>query len=196
MNQDPIGLLGGENIYRFGNSIQSWIDPLGLDGFQLLRDYANSPGVQAEYHKALAAAAMANHPKTLPASSHTLSIVAEGQGVVGGSGRLSVIHNNFPDGTTGKCLAATICGETGAAERLTLGGEYSYSASNVSTGWSNSTCVNGSVATPVGGVGSGICTSDPTRGQAASNTFNANILFGGGGGASVGRCTTYSLCNK
>ena len=196
VNQDPIGLLGGENIYRFGNSIQSWIDPLGLDGFQLLRDYANSPGVQAEYHKALAAAAMANHPKTLPASSHTLSIVAEGQGVVGGSGRLSVIHNNFPDGTTGKCLAATICGETGAAERLTLGGEYSYSASNVSTGWSNSTCVNGSVATPVGGVGSGICTSDPTRGQAASNTFNANILFGGGGGASVGRCTTYSLCNK
>nr|WP_308034879.1 RHS repeat-associated core domain-containing protein [Neisseria mucosa] len=196
VSQDPIGLMGGENIYRFSNSIQSWIDPLGLDGFQLLRDYANSPGVQAEYHKALAAAAMANHPKTLPASSHTLSIVAEGQGVVGGSGRLSVIHNNFPDGTTGKCLAATICGETGAAERLTLGGEYSYSTSNVSTGWSNSTCVNGSVATPVGGFGSGICTSDPTRGQAASNTFNANILFGGGGGASVGRCTTYSLCNK
>ena len=196
VNQDPIGLLGGENIYRFGNSIQSWIDPLGLDGFQLLRDYGNSPGVQAEYHKALAAAAMANHPKTLPASSHTLSIVAEGQGVAGGSGRLSVIHNNFPDGTTGKCLAATICGETGAAERLTLGGEYSYSASNVSTGWSNSTCVNGSVATPVGGAGGGVCTSDPTRGQAASNTFNANILFGGGGGASLGRCTTYSLCNK
>ena len=196
INQDPIGLLGGENIYRFGNSIQSWIDPLGLDGFQLLRDYGNSPGVQAEYHKALAAAAMANHPKTLPASSHTLSIVAEGQGVAGGSGRLFVIHNNFPDGTTGKCLAATICGETGAAERLTLGGEYSYSASNVSTGWSNSTCVNGSVATPVGGAGGGVCTSDPTRGQAASNTFNANILFGGGGGASLGRCTTYSLCNK
>ena len=30
--QDPIGLLGGDNLYRFGNSAQGWIDLLGLEG--------------------------------------------------------------------------------------------------------------------------------------------------------------------
>ena len=30
MNQDRIGLEGGDNIYLFSPNIQSWIDPLGL----------------------------------------------------------------------------------------------------------------------------------------------------------------------
>ena len=30
VNQDPIGLLGGDNLYRFSSNIQIWIDPLGL----------------------------------------------------------------------------------------------------------------------------------------------------------------------
>ena len=29
MNQDPIGLMGGENLYWFASNITSWIDPLG-----------------------------------------------------------------------------------------------------------------------------------------------------------------------
>lgn len=30
MNQDPIGLWGGENLYRFAPNTQIWADPLGL----------------------------------------------------------------------------------------------------------------------------------------------------------------------
>ena len=30
VNQDPIGLWGGDNLYRFSSNIQIWIDPLGL----------------------------------------------------------------------------------------------------------------------------------------------------------------------
>ena len=30
VNQDPIGLRGGDNLYRFSSNIQIWIDPLGL----------------------------------------------------------------------------------------------------------------------------------------------------------------------
>lgn len=30
MNQDPIGLWGGENLYSFALNTQVWIDPLGL----------------------------------------------------------------------------------------------------------------------------------------------------------------------
>ena len=30
VNQDPIGLLGGENLYAFAPNAQGWVDPLGL----------------------------------------------------------------------------------------------------------------------------------------------------------------------
>ena len=30
VSQDPIGLWGGDNLYRFSSNIQIWIDPLGL----------------------------------------------------------------------------------------------------------------------------------------------------------------------
>ena len=30
VNQDPIGLLGGENLYQFALNTQAWIDILGL----------------------------------------------------------------------------------------------------------------------------------------------------------------------
>ena len=29
VNQDPIRLLGGDNLYIFAENIQTWIDPLG-----------------------------------------------------------------------------------------------------------------------------------------------------------------------
>ena len=29
VNQDPIGLWGGENLYQFAPSTQIWLDPLG-----------------------------------------------------------------------------------------------------------------------------------------------------------------------
>ena len=30
VNQDPIGLDGGDNFYWFTPSVQAWVDPLGL----------------------------------------------------------------------------------------------------------------------------------------------------------------------
>ena len=30
VNQDPIGLWGGDNLYQFAPSVQAWVDPLGL----------------------------------------------------------------------------------------------------------------------------------------------------------------------
>ena len=37
--QDPIGLWGGDNLYRFGNSTQGWIDLLGLEGKTALQKF-------------------------------------------------------------------------------------------------------------------------------------------------------------
>ena len=31
--QDPIGLMGGMNLYQFANNTQAWVDPLGLARF-------------------------------------------------------------------------------------------------------------------------------------------------------------------
>ena len=32
VNQDPIGLMGGDNLYWFAPNVQMWLDPLGLLG--------------------------------------------------------------------------------------------------------------------------------------------------------------------
>ncbi|WP_295976566.1 RHS repeat-associated core domain-containing protein [uncultured Aggregatibacter sp.] len=33
ITQDPIGLMGGMNVYQFANNTQAWVDPLGLAHF-------------------------------------------------------------------------------------------------------------------------------------------------------------------
>ena len=35
MNQDPIGLWGGENLYQFATNAQIWLDPLGLKKYSV-----------------------------------------------------------------------------------------------------------------------------------------------------------------
>ena len=35
VNQDPIGLFGGDNLYQFAPNTQEWIDPLGESGYRL-----------------------------------------------------------------------------------------------------------------------------------------------------------------
>ena len=35
VNQDPIGLMGGENLYWFAPNAQDWVDPLGESGYKL-----------------------------------------------------------------------------------------------------------------------------------------------------------------
>ena len=52
VNQYPIGLFGGENLYSFASNIQTWVDPLGLAHSvfgELIRDFVGDKGVQAEY---------------------------------------------------------------------------------------------------------------------------------------------------
>ena len=35
MNQDPIGLLGGDNLYSFAPNVQGWVDVLGMQGVNI-----------------------------------------------------------------------------------------------------------------------------------------------------------------
>ena len=50
MNQDSIGLLGGENLYQFALNSLTWFDPLGESGYRLLENKAifNSIGMKGK----------------------------------------------------------------------------------------------------------------------------------------------------
>jgi RHS repeat-associated protein len=39
ISQDPIGLMGGENLYSYGPNPTAWVDPLGLTGERLPNTY-------------------------------------------------------------------------------------------------------------------------------------------------------------
>ena len=64
VNQDPIGLWGGENFYQFAPNAQDWVDPLGLSkcssrsktpnpyqGVKEASKYLKSQGVPRKYRK-------------------------------------------------------------------------------------------------------------------------------------------------
>ena len=42
VNQDPIGLWGGENLYTFSTNTQSWVNFLGLRGVYFFTDMTQS----------------------------------------------------------------------------------------------------------------------------------------------------------
>ena len=42
VNQDPIGLFGGHNLYRFAPNVQGWIDAFGLEGSNFLQKVDNA----------------------------------------------------------------------------------------------------------------------------------------------------------
>ena len=45
MNQDPFGLLGGENLYALAPNVKGWVDPLGLMA-QLVKLFIKMPSKQ------------------------------------------------------------------------------------------------------------------------------------------------------
>ena len=61
VNQDPIGLWGGENLYRFGANTQRWFDPLGLALYDIV-DYGSKSAGLFNHHNIMDAWAKHNIP--------------------------------------------------------------------------------------------------------------------------------------
>ncbi|TGY49463.1 RHS repeat protein [Rodentibacter caecimuris] len=55
ISQDPIGLAGGNNLYRFAPNVQAWVDPLGLTSnyTDQFGDYYGASAAMAERGSAL-----------------------------------------------------------------------------------------------------------------------------------------------
>ena len=51
VNQDPIGLLGGANLYWFAPNVQDWIDPLGPAAEGTLGTYGKLKGRCNQAHE-------------------------------------------------------------------------------------------------------------------------------------------------
>mgnify|MGYP003094680693 CR=1 FL=1 len=63
MNQDPIGLLGGENLYWFTPNTQVWVDWLGLAGVDMSL-FPSNEDIHSYAHK------VANKPNTFQVERH------------------------------------------------------------------------------------------------------------------------------
>ena len=61
VNQDPIGLWGGENLYRFGANTQRWFDPLGLALYDIV-DYGSKSAGLFNHHNIMDAWVKHNIP--------------------------------------------------------------------------------------------------------------------------------------
>jgi len=47
--QDPIGLLGGDNLYAYAPNPVAWVDPLGLSGLHGVHNDYLSKGLHGDY---------------------------------------------------------------------------------------------------------------------------------------------------
>ncbi|WP_373705385.1 RHS repeat domain-containing protein, partial [Neisseria dentiae] len=56
VNQDPIGLFGGDNFYVFSPNSQIWLDPLGLNVISAILHLANGESINLGVFKAIAGA--------------------------------------------------------------------------------------------------------------------------------------------
>ena len=77
--QDPIGLAGGMNLYRFANNTQGWVDPLGLQKVLYVMTNENTPIIGD--HAGLAIIDTADPTKSIlydPAGSYKNNIRGSG----------------------------------------------------------------------------------------------------------------------
>ncbi|WP_244298034.1 RHS repeat domain-containing protein [Actinobacillus vicugnae] len=189
INQDPIGLAGGENLYRFANNAQSKIDPLGLT--------PNCPFGSAESLQGLATQAKGQqilqqiHEKAYFESEGSIgletnldiSLIKKLNGAVG-----AILTKNKNSNAVNVCAYASKCDgvEIGGGGSLSLQGVIS--DAGTTSGVSHSMCagVSGSV---LGGVAGSACI-DGVGGK----SLLGGIQAGAGLGANTKQCVQFTKC--
>jgi len=68
VNQDPIGLLGGDNLYWFAPNVQAWVDVLGAKRQKPQGDYAQMPVISGhQRHHIIPLTNFLEHPAIIDA---------------------------------------------------------------------------------------------------------------------------------
>ena len=194
--QDPIGLMGGMNLYQFAANTQTMSDPKGL-----------SPNFiySAEQWKGLEQAAKAQQckiydntqVKTVTNTPYTIATQVSGSAAAGGaidfSGGLATTRDS--NGKLSKCGFVTMCGGVGVGGGAQVSMQTSYSNSATTTGITYPTCTE-ATATLGGGVVGSVCTnSSSLPGGDDSITTSVGTALGAKTGGSLKQCVQITYCH-
>ena len=183
---DPIGLLGGSNLYIFAPNTQQWIDVYGLsaEGKLLPTNWENP------YTKSVAMTEIMSKAKSAPKETRTyeVSVPIPKRSIAAGAGITSELQ---------QCTYYTVCDtvhSVGDSPKLTVAHTIANSA--MQTGESEANCAAATTPgidirkVPISATASGCSSPD------GSKSISKGISFGSRkGGVDVSQCKTVSRCS-
>ena len=196
--QDPIGLVGGENLYQFAANTQTIIDPMGLTAACPFgtSDVLNGMAMKSQADDIVKEATKQAIEK--PVSDAYLdsdfSLSTEVSADVAAAQSVDFSPGIAFSKTKGKwtpdfCGYITMCQGIGVDGGAKVGVQAIYSDSSMKSGVSYSNCAS---ATATGGIGGAISACvDPTTG---GKSFGGGIGAGSKYGASVKQCMQITKC--
>ena len=198
ITQDPIGLMGGMNLYQFAANTQTIIDPMGLAATCPFRtsDVLKGMAMKSQADDIVKEAAKQAIEKPVSdayldpdfsLSTEVSADVAAAQSVDFSSG--IAFSKTKGKWTPDFCGYITMCQGIGVDGGSKVGVQAIYSDSSMKSGVSYSNCVS---ATATGGIGGAISACvDPTTG---GKSFGGGIGAGSKYGASVKQCMQITKC--
>ena len=182
---DPIGLLGGENLYQFAANTQTWIDPFGLKN-----DWYGFMGVTPDLTEGGLAQAKSIElsSKAEAVGEYTIGVQTPISGSVVNS-NMGLILTKPKDQGPKICKIFVGCGGASVGtSKIKTGVEGIFSSSATNEGISTSICSTGTLAYR-GGVTGSRC-----RGQDGSITYSAGPVLGAGIQYSEQVCVQETSC--
>ena len=140
--RDPVGLMGGNNVFAYAPNPTGWVDPLGLAMY--------TPGTRAEVlegqNNARRATSLANKEPVTCSLKNTTSMTNVGVGVsiFAGAGVGAGFGSSCSDeGIKSRCYSTSVCATAGAEASATGSAGQSITNASSSDGWSSGTAVCG-----------------------------------------------------
>lgn len=192
---DPIGLLGGHNLYRLAGNIQKWIDVLGLNpncfaGYsgEQLQNLALKAEAD-EYIQAIQERA-SPQPPTLGEYSKGVELSGDVASFGGVGFSVGYITSQNEQKLRNKCGFINMCAGVGSAGgKVAISGIYS--SSKTTSGISLSSCVEG-VGAALGGVTLSRC--EDLQNKTSSTSFG--VVGGAQIGVNVKQCAQLTYCSN
>ena len=197
ITQDPIGLMGGMNLYRFEGTVQNQVDVLGLAAICPFGtpDYLSALDKQAKAKQIFTQANdQANAQIHKQYYESEASIGVETNGDIGFAKKTNasfgaIITKNKNSNAINMCVYVSKCDgvEIGGGGNLSIQGVISNAETK--SGVSHSMCA-GASSTWGGGVSGSICT------DGSAVTASAGPTIGAKQGVSVKQCIQFSKCTN
>lgn len=194
--QDPIGLMGGDNLYQFLPNPQNWTDRLGLSPDDDIDQYGDYYGFTKKMLK--------NRKDFSIPPSKEKSVFGQVDGSVAAGLDISLAGavgtSTNAKGQRNKCGYIQLCGGGGLKAGAAASGQMVYSPQSSPPGWTGSVSGCGN-ATASGGVGAttSVCQSISSTNKAidlGTQTISAGPAVGAKAGTSATGCVQLMYCTQ